>query len=307
MLSRRHRRVVLVPALAALAGLSSCIQEESAPYFDDYREPSPSSGPVDAGAAPTHTNDDAGVVAPTPVGPTPIVADASLPADDAPTSPEALFDALLPTFESTCGPCHVQGVNNAPPYLGGTDPYATIKTYVGFIVANPQQSLLLTKGAHEGPALVNPLRASITTWLTAEAVGAPPGAVTTAPFAVTDGANQVDLSSLVPGAAITFTASTSGDYLDLTSIAFIAPAGSTVTVTYPIFYVVPATGPQIQDNDFSNVDQTIGAGQTAPLGPGLLSIEGWATGDQLRIAFKGLVASGGGGGVGLDDAGATEQ
>jgi len=197
----------------------------------------------------------------------------------------------------------VQGTKNAPAYLGGSDPYTTIKTYAGVIVANPQQSILLTKGAHEGPALVDPLRASITTWLTAESIGAPAGAVTTAPFAVTTGANQIDLSTLVPGAAMTFTAATSGEYLELTSIQLIAPAGSTVTVTYPIFYVVPASGPQIQDNDFSNVNQTISAGQTATLGPGLLSIEGWATGDDLRIAFKKLVASGGGTTGGSGDAG----
>jgi hypothetical protein len=200
----------------------------------------------------------------------------------------------------------VQGTDNAPAYLGGTDPYTTIKTYAGVVVANPQQSILLTKGAHQGPALVDPLRSSITAWLTAESAGAPAGPVTTAPFAVTTGVNQVDLSSLVPGAAITFTASTSGDYLQMTTIDFVAPAGSTVTVTYPIFYVVPASGPQIQDNDFSNVNQTISAGQAAELGPGLLSIEGWAIGDQLRIAFKGLVASGSGG-AGGDDGGATED
>jgi hypothetical protein len=270
------------------------------PYFGngvagDYPSQSSAAG---SGASDAGGSWDAGASTPAPVW----TRDAwsPSPADAALSDPRSLFEALLPTFESRCGPCHVQGTDNAPPYLGGADPYTTIKTYAGVVVANPQQSILLTKGAHQGPALVDPLRASITTWLTAEAAGAPAGPVTTAPFAVTTGANQVDLSTLVPGAAITFTAATSGDYLDLTAIELIAPSGSTVTVTYPIFYVVPASGPQIQDNDFSNVNQTIAAGQTDPLGPGLLSIEGWATGDQLRIAFKGLVASGGGGASGAD-------
>jgi hypothetical protein len=243
----------------ALVGSVSCVVAEPDPYFGngsggDY--PSQSSG-AGASTGPIASDAggpwDAGASTPAPVW----TGDAWSPQSDdaAPTDPQSLFEALLPTFVSTCGPCHVQGTDNAPPYLGGVDPYTMIKTYAGVIVANPQQSILLTKGAHQGPALVDPLRASITTWLTAEAAGAPAGPVTTAPFAVNTGANQVDLSTLVPGAAITFTASTSGDYLDLTAIEFIAPAASTVTVTYPIFYVVPASGPQIQDNDFSNVNQ----------------------------------------------------
>jgi hypothetical protein len=303
-----RRRIAFLASIVAAGSVASCVEYEQTPYYGDPQpngtssqggptsSPTPTPGPADGGASTTHPWDSGGA------GPV----DAwTPPADAGPTDPRSLFEALLPTFESTCGPCHVQGSNNAPPYLGGTDPYTTIKTYSGMVVANPQQSILLTKGAHEGPALVDPLRTSITTWLTAESAGAPSGAMTTAPFAVNDGSNQVDLSSLVPGAAITFTASTSGDYLELSAIDFIAPAASTVTVTYPIFYVVPATGPQIQDNDFSNVNQTIAAGQTATLGPGLLSIEGWATGDQLRVAFKKLVTSGGGA-VASDDAGTED-
>jgi hypothetical protein len=297
-----RRAGVSLLGLVALLGSLSCVAPAADPYYGNALGGSigdhPSGpGAADAGGASSWST-DSGTTPPPP--PESGWTDAASPpaADAGPTDPRSLFEALLPSFESTCGPCHVQGTSNAPPYLGGSDPYTTIKTYAGMVVANPQQSILLTKGAHEGPALVDPLRASITAWLTAESAGAPAGPVTTAPFAVTTGANQVDLSSLVPGAAITFTASTSGDYLYLTAIDFVAPGGSTVTVTYPIFYVVPASGPQIQDDDFSNVSQTIAAGQTAELGPGLLSIEGWATGDQLRIAFKGLVASGSAGASG---------
>jgi hypothetical protein len=190
-------RIVATLALAlALTGMA-CEDSASDLLGSPSRESSanqagPTSGNLGAG------DDDDGTTSPN--GPS-TTADAGS-AGDGGSPARALFEALLPTFESTCGPCHVDGTSNAPAYLGGADPYATIKTYPGFIVADPQQSVLLTKGAHEGPAMPAGLEASIVQWLTAEPVAAATGPVETAPITVAIGSNTVDLSILVdPGSA----------------------------------------------------------------------------------------------------------
>jgi hypothetical protein len=206
-----------------------------------------------------------------------------------------MFEALLPAFQTACGDaCHGLGGSGAPSYLGGTDPYATIKAFPGIVVATPAQSIVLTKGQHEGPALADPLKTEVAQWLAAEAPSAVvAGPTQTAPINVlTTGTNSVDLSKLgVAGASITFTATTSGNILTLNAITFVAPASTPVQIAFPIFYVNPATGSQVEDDDFSNVTQTVPAGASATLGPGILPITGWATGDTLQIAFTKIAAA----------------
>jgi hypothetical protein len=213
---------------------------------------------------------------------------------DAGAEGRALFEALLPSFDAACGgACHQQGGASAPPYLGGSDPYTTIKTYQGMIEPTAAQSILLTKGQHEGPALVDPLKTSITNWLTVEAaVAAASGPPVTAPITVASGANTVSLSSLgVTGVSLSFSASVSGDILTLSSLEIAAPATTGIQLTYPIFYVNGAGGTQTQNDDLSNVSQTLAAGTSAALGTGLLIITGWASTDTLQISFTQLATA----------------
>ena len=121
------------------------------------------------------------------------LSDGGFAALDGGSATRALFEALLPTFQTSCGnTCHAQGGSNAPTYLGGADPYATIKAFPGIVVTNPQASIIITKGAHEGPALAAGLQSSLMTWLTAEAANAKAsGPPETAPITVATGANTV--------------------------------------------------------------------------------------------------------------------
>jgi cytochrome c553 len=48
---------------------------------------------------------------------------------------------------------------------------------------------------------------------------------------------------------------------------------------------------QIEDDDFSNVDQTVPEGTSATLGTGILPITGWAAGDTLQISFQKFAAA----------------
>jgi cytochrome c553 len=207
---------------------------------------------------------------------------------------KAAFEALLPLFSQSCGgPCHVQGAGNAPTYLGPPDAYASIKAFGGIVVADVGASLVLTKGPHEGPDLIDPLRTQITDWLTLEAPLVPTTALpATALFSVTTGANTVDLSPAgVSGAKLTFTAAVSSDVLTLTNIQIVAPATTGVHIVFPIFDTLPANnGPETQDTSFSNADDSVAAGQSASLYPGILVLTGWATTDQMKIELTKLEA-----------------
>src|SRR5262249_15448386 len=160
----------------------------------------------------------------------------------------------------------------------GPDAYATVRAYKGIVVADPETSLLLTKGRHEGPDLVDPLRGKVTAWLQAEAAGVPStGPMHTAPVAVAPGANTFDLTMLgVAGAKLTFTATVTGTILTLGMVSVSAPAASGVHAVAPLFTVVAKGGATSDDDSFSNVDSEVAAGQSVVLGPGLLVLADWS-------------------------------
>jgi hypothetical protein len=113
-----------------------------------------------------------GVPGSQPTGPT--GASGSEPAYD-PAVGRAIFEQeLLPLLRAECGACHEQTV---APFLGGADPYTTILSWPGVVVPRqPTQSALVTKGAHEGPALSPPADATARNWIQALAPtgGSPP-------------------------------------------------------------------------------------------------------------------------------------
>jgi hypothetical protein len=205
----------------------------------------------------------------------------------------AAFEALFPTLSPTCGgSCHAMGAGGAPLWLGPPDPYVSAVSFPGIVVSDPGASIVLTKGRHEGPALQDPLLTQITQWLAIEAAALPVVSLAqTPPFTVATGANSIDCSAGgVAGTKITFDAAISGDEITLSNLNIVAPAATGVHIVYPIFAVLPQGGPEIDDPSFSNEDQTVGAGETAPLGPGLLILTDWSAGAQMKIEFTTLAA-----------------
>lgn len=221
-------------------------------------------------------------------------ADASAPVDAAAAAASqarALFEALLPSLSSTCGgACHAQGVGGAPIWLGPPDPYTSATKFPGIVVPDPGESIIVTKGRHEGPPLADPLLTQVMGWLTAEAAALPVMTLpSTAPFTVTMGANDIDCSAAgIPGLHVAFAAAASGDLLTLTNLDVLTPTTTGATITYPIFALLPQGGPEIDDASFSNLVQTVPAGATTSLGPGTLVLTQWATGDQMKIEFTAL-------------------
>ena len=193
-------------------------------------------------------------------------------ADAALASPaKEAFVALEPLLESTCGgACHASGMGGAPTFLAPPDPYASIKAFSGIVVKDVATSLILNKGPHEGPDLVDPLRTEVQNWLTLEATDLSNATLPqTDDFAVSlTGTNTVDLSKGgVPGVSLTFDAALSGDVLTLTNMTIIAPATTGVHIVFPIFVIDHLNGGSNEDDSFSNTDQTIPAATSATLYP----------------------------------------
>jgi hypothetical protein len=236
--------------------------------------------------------------APSDESPSTTTASGNAASVDAGDGAHALFEAALPGLGMRCGgSCHVDGKFGAPAWLAPPDSYKSIKGYKGLVVADPSTSILLNKGVHEGPDLVDPLRSQVTQWLEAEAsrVVESDQAPSTPVFSVVSGPNTIDLSRAapgIPGASLFFDARLAGGILILSGMQVVAPELVGLHVSAPSFIVVPAQGAEIPDHSFSNADETVPAGKAAPLSPGLLLLTEWSVGARMRIEFARLEAVG---------------
>jgi hypothetical protein len=223
---------------------------------------------------------------------------------------EAMYRALESDLVKACGgPCHGTGTapGNPPLWLAPPDTYVSVKTFPGAITPDPSQSRILNHGPHAGPALTSgtykPLGDRVYAWLQQEAIVLSLKELpSTDPFTVTIGANSIDISKGVTetdggapltGAKITFTAAKSGTILELTKLTIVAPASTGVRIAHPVFVIIPAMGPKVNDpvDSLSNVDVTVAAGQSAPLGTGDLFLFKWDDTNKLKIAFNTLEAA----------------
>jgi hypothetical protein len=238
-----------------------------------------------------------------------------------PSAARQAFNALEPALFDACGSCHgvPGGLPGEPKWLLGPDRYETITKYPGIVVTDASTSLLLEIGdtlQHAGgPGLSDSppthLRDKVTTWLEleAESIAAIP-LPATAPFALHAGQNTVDLSQGgVKGASMAFTAQIEGTIITFTDIVVSAPPSTGFEIADPIFAIVRPGKAAVGDigDSFSNLDETVPAGQTLPLGVGLLILDvdatigqDWSDKDELEIQFTTLaaVAAGSDGGTG---------
>lgn len=269
---RSARLVVLAAALAAASAGALACGDQSADQLLSGASPGESSAAAPGGGG--ATNADGGDAA------------------------YALFQAALPGLSTRCGgACHVQGKFGAPAWIGPPDPYQAIKGYKGIVVADPSASIVLGKGPHEGPDLIDPLRAQVQQWLEAEAAKmvAQTQSQTTPAFSVVMGPNTVDLSRAgtgISGATLFFDAKLANGILSLTSMQVVAPAMVGVHVAAPTFVVIPAQGAEIPDDSFSNADVTVPAGKAAALPPGMLLLTDWSAGARMRVEFATIAPAG---------------
>ena len=101
--------------------------------------------------------------------------------------------------------------------------------------------------------------------------------------------NDIDCSAAgIPGLHVVFGASAAGDLLTLANLSVVTPATTGAQITYPIFALLPPGAAEVDDSSLSAVSQTVGAGTTAPLGPGTLVLTQWASTDKMKIEFTAL-------------------
>lgn len=166
----------------------------------------------------------------------------------------------LPVFQNNCVACHASGAGGAPVFLPGTgdDMRTALMNYQPEVVDlnDPQGSRVLSKGAHEGPALAAMDAMSILTWINAEAAAAqaadPVQVIETAQFVplLCTGdtgmpgtpdcpINYVKLDSFgLPGASIQFVAQALATDLYITDLYTVASADG-VYLEHPLFTTFP--------------------------------------------------------------------
>ncbi len=217
-------------------------------------------------------------------------------ADGGPQAPLAqqLFEALEPSLVSKCGgACHVDGTTlNAPKWLAGPDDYQTITTYPGIVTTDVYSSKLLNRPAnHPAECLIDPgnetLLAQVTTWLTAEAaaLAAIPLPSTTP---VDPSTGSVDLSTAatgITGAKITFTATPMSGLMKFENVMLVAPGSTGIHILSPIFSMIPSSGPEVDNTDFSTTEMSIAAGTSAQISP-VFYFPNWVTGSKLKLQFE---------------------
>jgi hypothetical protein len=230
-----------------------------------------------------------------------------------PPPEELLFRAVEADLKQKCGnACHELATYKPTPpaFLAGPDAYKSVKAQPGAIVADYYQSVLLTKGAHAGPAVgTDPtFEAKVLEWLKMEsAIIQGAKKPSTDPVALTNGPNDLDLSKAavggLTGVHLKFDASLVGGILSLNNIKVVAAAGTDVHVYKPKFIrVLAKPNAQMQTeipdgaDTFSNTDQTVPGGAETVLNPGsaFISADGWhpfdfAT-DKVRIEVEKLEA-----------------
>jgi mono/diheme cytochrome c family protein len=247
-------------------------------------------------------------------------ADLGAASNDASTSADAgnpglaLFNSTVkPILDGNCAACHDKDGSAGPSFLKPVA-YDTLQAAPGMIVETPAQSLLITKGLHEGPALSPTQSATVLAWLTLEASRLPPPkmgtSLETMPQKPKTGANTVKLDQFgtdFTGTTLTFDAALLGASLELSNITVHCDGANGVHIVHPLF-IVNTNGTKVPDpvDSFSNLDETVAAGNSTALGPGTLFLDGVGALDQLSIAFH-LIEKSGASMGGNDDGGVVSN
>lgn len=218
---------------------------------------------------------------------------------------EILFRGMQTELVDACGRgCHDTASKDpgAPKWLSQPDPYVAIRQNTNIVVADYPSSLILTKGQHNGPPLdgLTALNTKVVTWLRYEAAAiSKTVALSSDAIAVANGPIEIPIGALdktgvLKDAKLTATVTISGTILELSNLLLVAPAGvQGAHLVNPRFIQMKADGsvgvPDVADS-FSNVDQTVATGTSAPLGTGTVFFTGWTwgAGDKLRLEAKKL-------------------
>jgi len=224
--------------------------------------------------------------------------------------PEQVFlEQVLPLLDTRCNGCHTD-VSTAPVFIDPADPYASFLDSGVITRGQPNASQIITKGAHRGPAWRATESQTISDWISLEGAvdpgmgggvdrggdgggeDPPPdpdpvaGDYETAPQAVLDGHNEIDLDDVgLPRAEIEFFAQRVALGLNLSNV-IISAGHEGLVINHPIFITYdPVTGRQPDPNDrFNGVELVVAADGAALLADNILLMD-FPLDGQLSISF----------------------
>jgi len=250
--------------------------------------------------------------------------------DESALAKKAWSEKAAPVLATNCAACH-NGSRPMIEFLSGDNDMAMRDAILAFqpAVVNldaPASSRLLTKGVHDGPALLASQASDLLEWIKAEKDAAPvtgeeePQIETVAfiPAICTSGTppapecpvNDVDLSPYgLAGAKLHFVAQALGSGIYLNQLSIVAGADG-VYLEHPLFASYPSDGSETKFDTidrFFNIKINAMAASTTMIGGGTAAFIGFNATDKLSIHFKTLKPyqpdAGMGGGTGTGDNG----
>lgn len=207
--------------------------------------------------------------------------------------PRSLFEERVkPELNASCQVCHQSKQVTYDPFLIPGDEYNSITNYAmsRFLTAKADESSLLTKGAHQGPALTAEQQVKVRGWLENEAAARGTMSATTPvtpSMPVRLGDYNMNLKGLVgdPLARLSFSLTQSGSSYSLKNLALVAGPSAGVQVVHPRLLILTASGATPEPNDaFSTLDLTAPLNTSKTLGSGNLLLAS-NLGSAARIAF----------------------
>lgn len=197
---------------------------------------------------------------------------------------------VTPILDGFCASCHV-----SMPNIDFMSPQPDVRTHMLTFpnlinLDTPASSMLLNKGAHEGPALTTDQAQVLLQWINLEkvAAGGPDTTVQTQAFTPVTGLNSVDLGPIgLTGSTLTFNMQPLSVGIYLNEITVNAGTGG-AHVVHPLFVTWDAQGTATPDpvDRFSDIDLTVAASMSSPLGGGTAVFVNIQPDAKLSIHFK---------------------
>ncbi len=208
---------------------------------------------------------------------------------------------VAPIMTASCAGCHAKNGGVGPGFLAPPDMLRTMLTYPGIIGSTPDTSRIYAKGQHEGPALTPQQAPVVADWINLYNAHKPESGDAGAnkpqltPFKPVMGANTIELAALdaaLVGGTITFNAQMVGTSIELSSITVTTPKDSGAHMVHPLWVIWDTHYNPTPDpvDSFSNLDETIPAGQSMPLGPGEVILPNFQQGFLVNVVFQLLEA-----------------
>lgn len=191
--------------------------------------------------------------------------------------PKSIFEAQAkPDLVASCQGCHALKQDIVDIFLARGSEYESITSYgMGkFITPNPDDSILLQKGQHTGPALTSGQYDDVHAWLEVEAAtrtGLNMSSPATPSVAMGPGAFFISLEKLTgdPLSKLSFTVALkdNGATFDINNISLTTGPFTGLHVKHPIFLLFSLMGAQKDKGDsLSSVDVMVPASSSVDLG-----------------------------------------